>query len=115
MEGLQGRSVVDICTEYGISQSQYYKWRDIFLAHIEQPFETGAKSKKEQKLEQENMRLRKVIGDLTVELKKTTGKTAPKIIGSRRISKPFFTGFHQGIEVIAPFLGLQANLGDITP
>ena len=67
---LQGRSVVDICTEYGISQSQYYKWRDIFLAHIEQPFETGAKSKKEQKLEQENMRLRKVIGDLTVELKK---------------------------------------------
>ena len=70
MEGLQGRSVVDICTEYGISQSQYYTWRDIFLAHIEQPFETGAKSKKEQKLEQENMRLRKVIGDLTVELKK---------------------------------------------
>ena len=70
MEGLQGRSVVDICTEYGISPSQYYKWRDIFLAHIEQPFETGAKSKKEQKLEQENMRLRKVIGDLTVELKK---------------------------------------------
>ena len=70
MEGLQGRSVVDICTEYGISQSQYYKWRDIFIAHIEQPFETGAKSKKEQKLEQENMRLRKVIGDLTVELKK---------------------------------------------
>ena len=43
MEGLQGCSVVDICTEYWISQSQYCKCRDIFLAHIEQPFETGGK------------------------------------------------------------------------
>lgn len=67
MERFQGRSVVDICTEYEISQSQYYKWRDIFLAHIKQPFESGTKSKKEQKLERENIQLRKVIEDLTVE------------------------------------------------
>ena len=74
LEGLKGRSVVDICTEYAISQSMYYKWRDIFLANIDQPFETNSKSKKEQKLEQVNNKLRKVIGDLTIELKKKTGK-----------------------------------------
>ncbi len=67
LEGLKGRSVVDICTEYAISQSMYYKWRDIFLANIDQPFETNSKLKKEQKLEQENNELRQVIGDLTLE------------------------------------------------
>ena len=70
LEGLKGRSVVDICTEYSISQSMYYKWRDIFLANIDQSFEAGNKSKKEHKLEQENNKLRQVIGDLTLELKK---------------------------------------------
>lgn len=70
LEGLRGRSVVDICTEYDISQAQYYKWRDIFLANANQAFETSQKSKKEQRLEQENNKLRKVIGDLTIELKK---------------------------------------------
>jgi transposase-like protein len=32
MEGFRGqRSVVEICREHQISQSQYYKWRDKFL------------------------------------------------------------------------------------
>lgn len=66
LEGLKGHSVVDIYTEYAISQSMYYKWRDIFLANIDQPFETNSKTKKDQKLEQENNKLRKVIGALAI-------------------------------------------------
>lgn len=44
--------------------------RDIFLANIDQLFEAGNMSKKEHNLEQENNKLRQVIGDLTLELKK---------------------------------------------
>jgi transposase-like protein len=39
LEGLQGKPVADICTEHQISQSQYYQWRDRFLAHAGQAFE----------------------------------------------------------------------------
>lgn len=28
LDGLKGRPVVEICREYGISQAQYYKWRE---------------------------------------------------------------------------------------
>lgn len=70
LEGLKGRSVADICADHRISQGQYYKWRDVFLTNLTQPFEAGAKSKQEERLERENKKLRQVIGDLTVELKK---------------------------------------------
>lgn len=30
LEGLQGRSLADICNDYQISQAQYYTWRDQF-------------------------------------------------------------------------------------
>ena len=63
LEGLKGRSVVDICTEYAISQSMYYKWRDIFLANIDQPFEAGNKSKKEDKLGQEKFNANQLCGE----------------------------------------------------
>ena len=42
MAGIKGdKTVAQICREYGISQSQYYKWRDAFL--------NGAKSTLERK------------------------------------------------------------------
>ena len=28
MDGFRGRPVKDICREYGVSEAQYYKWRD---------------------------------------------------------------------------------------
>ena len=31
LEGLQGKSVAEICPEHQISQSLYYQWRDQFL------------------------------------------------------------------------------------
>ena len=31
LEGLRGRSIAEICNEYEISSSMYYKWREQFL------------------------------------------------------------------------------------
>jgi transposase-like protein len=71
LEGLSGRiEVSKLCNKYEISQGQYYKWRDQFLQTCHQAFETKDISKKEQKLKDETQKLKKIIADLTVELKK---------------------------------------------
>ena len=69
VQGLKGKPVAEICLEHQISQTQYYQWRDHFLANVQQVF--SDKDKKTEVLTRENVRLRKIIGDLTVELKKT--------------------------------------------
>jgi len=71
LEGLSGRiEVSKLCQKYEINQNQYYKWRDQFLQSGHQAFETKNITKKEQKLTDENQKLKSIIGDLTVELKK---------------------------------------------
>lgn len=69
MEGLKGKPISEICIEHQISQAQYYKWRDQFLSRIPHLFTD--ETRKERALTRENTRLKKIIGDLTVELKKT--------------------------------------------
>ena len=69
LQGLKGKPVGEICLEHQISQTQYYQWRDYFLANRHQVF-TG-QEKKGELLTRENVRLREIIGDLTVELKKS--------------------------------------------
>jgi transposase-like protein len=69
LEGLKGKPVTQICLEHQISQTQYYQWRDQFLANAHQVFADN--EKKGELLARENAQLRKIIGDLTVELKKT--------------------------------------------
>lgn len=69
MQGLKGTPLADICTEHEISQAQYYQWRDQFMKHLPKVFENS--EKKQSSLEKENERLKKMIGELTVELKKT--------------------------------------------
>jgi transposase-like protein len=71
IEGLTGKPVVEICTEHQISQSQYYQWRDQFLANAARAFEAHQYTRKEAHLEQENARLKKLVGELTLELKKS--------------------------------------------
>jgi transposase-like protein len=71
IEGLKGKPVAEICTEHQISQSQYYQWRDQFLAHAAKAFESHQSTKKEARLEQENARLKQLVGELTFELKKS--------------------------------------------
>ncbi len=69
VQGLKGKLVAEICLEHQISQTQYYQWRDQFLANAHQVFVDN--KKKGELLTRENAHLRKIIGDLTVELKKT--------------------------------------------
>jgi transposase-like protein len=71
LEGLKGKPVAEICTEHQISQSQYYQWRDQFLANATKAFEVHQHTQKEARLEQENARLKKLVGELTLELKKS--------------------------------------------
>ena len=70
LEGLRGRSIAEICNEYEISSSQYYKWREQFLENASHAFASEHQSKREARLQAENKKLKGVIGDLTVELKK---------------------------------------------
>ena len=77
LEGLSGQiEITKLCQKYQIAQTQYYKWRDQLLQFGHQAFETKNITKKEQHLEHENQKLRRIIGDLTVELKKTENELA---------------------------------------
>jgi len=72
LEGLSGQiEIAKLCAKYQIAQAQYYRWRDQLLQHGHQAFETKNITKKEQHLESENAKLKRIIGDLTVELKKS--------------------------------------------
>ena len=71
LEGLSGQiEIAKLCSKYQISQTQYYQWRDHLLKFGHQAFESKNITKKEQRLEQEVQKMRRIIGDLTVELKK---------------------------------------------
>lgn len=71
LEGLKGKPVAEICNEHQISQAQYYQWRDHFLAHMEEPFEVARQSEREVRLQRQNERLKSLVGELTLELKKS--------------------------------------------
>lgn len=72
LEGLSGQiDISKLCAKYQIAQTQYYQWRDQLLKHGKSAFEAKDITKKEQHLQMENQKLRRIIGDLTVELKKT--------------------------------------------
>jgi transposase len=72
LEGLSGQiDISALCQKYQVSQTQYYKWRDLFLANCHQSFEIKKQSQKEQHLESQVSNLRNIIGDLTIELKKS--------------------------------------------
>lgn len=71
MEGLKGNAEISkLCNKYQVSQTQFYKWRDQFIKYGSQAFEVKNVSKKEERLENENRKLKGIIGELTVELKK---------------------------------------------
>lgn len=71
LEGLKGKSVAEICTEHQISQSLSYQGRDQFLAHAAKAVEDPQRTRKEARLEQENARLKPLVGELTFERKKS--------------------------------------------
>lgn len=71
LEGLKGRKVSEICTDHQITQSQYYQWRDQLLSHAHKAFESNQVDQRQAYLERENNKLKKLVGELTIELKKT--------------------------------------------
>ena len=60
----------ELCNRCQISQTQYYQWKDRLIGEAHKVFEHGGVDKKTQQLEAENIKLKTIIGDLTVELKK---------------------------------------------
>jgi transposase-like protein len=72
MEGV-GKEVPlgELCARHGIRQSLYYRWREQLLAEGKKVFERGGVSGAEERLKAENRRLKAMIGELTMELKKS--------------------------------------------
>ena len=71
LQGLKGKPVAELCIEHQISQAQFYQWRDQFLANASKTFDLQQQTQWEARLEQENARLKKMVGELTMELKKS--------------------------------------------
>ena len=71
LEGLSGKPVSELCTEYQLSQNQYYQWRDKFLAESHRAFEVKEKAGEVARLKAKTQKLQQIIGALTVELKKS--------------------------------------------
>ena len=70
LEGIKGKTVAQICTDNAIHQSMYYKWRDDFLSNAHKAFEKAKPDLKINNLKQENKKLKQLIGELLLELKK---------------------------------------------
>jgi len=75
LEGLKDSAkIVEICRKYGVSQSQYYRWRDLFLEGGKIALERGKISKSEQQLQNRLSEYEQIIGKQAIEiqiLKKT--------------------------------------------
>jgi len=71
LEGLSGKPVSELCSQYQISQNQFYQWRDKFLAESHRAFEGKVNGSEVSRLKAKNQRLQQIIGALTVELKKS--------------------------------------------
>lgn len=72
LESLEGKTPVsEICNKYGIRQSTFTYWLKAFEQKGYQVFESNKRSKKEQRLKDENAKLKKIIAELSIDLKKT--------------------------------------------
>jgi len=72
IEGLQSNGeLAQVCNKYQISQGQYYGWQKELEGKAYSVFETNKQTKRETQLKEENLKLRWIIGDLTIELKKS--------------------------------------------
>jgi len=80
LEGLSGQlEISKLCNKYQISQVIYYRWREQLLQYGQKVFESKNITKREDRLQSKNQRLKQIIGDLTVELKKASSNDAKKI------------------------------------
>jgi len=67
MEGIRGeKSIAQICRERGITDSLYYKWRDIFVERAAEIFE-DQRSTGQQENEERVAELERMVGRLAME------------------------------------------------
>jgi transposase-like protein len=72
LEGLQNKvPLSELCNRYQITQSLYYYWLNEFQSKSHKVFDSTKKSKKERHLIEKNKELKRIIADLTIELKKS--------------------------------------------
>lgn len=72
LESLEHRiPLVELCNKYQITQSMFYYWLKELQTKGYKVFESEKQSKKEQKLIDENKNLKRIIAELSIELKKT--------------------------------------------
>lgn len=72
IEGLENKiPLSELCNKYRITQSLYYYWLNEFQAKAHKAFESAKLSKKEQQLREENKKLKQIIAELSIDLKKT--------------------------------------------
>ena len=72
LEGMrEDITLAAVCNRHQITQNQYYRWRDRLLSQGEKLFDYGGPNKTEERLRDEIKKLKGIIGDLTVELKKS--------------------------------------------
>lgn len=72
LEGLMGGCVNELCRSNDLRPGQYYKWRGFFLENSYRVFEKPPSAQSESELVMENEELKKLVGELTLEL--TSGK-----------------------------------------
>ena len=73
LEGLSGQiENSKLYNKYQISQIIYYRQRERLFQYGQKAFESKNITKREKKLSFENQRLKQIIGDLTVQLKKAS-------------------------------------------
>ena len=69
IEGLKGTVPLgELCANYGISQTLFYRWRDQLFEQGEKIFEKGGPSKTEERLRRENEKLKGMVPPLIAEL-----------------------------------------------
>ena len=72
LENLENKMpLAELCNKYQISQSLYYYWLKELQAKGHKAFESVKQTKKEQRLQEEVKKLKTIIAELSIELKKT--------------------------------------------
>ena len=68
MEGLKGSTIRDVCSKYGVSETQYYRWRDQALESIKTGFADKRRKNSRNTQHAEKERLLKIIGEQAAAL-----------------------------------------------
>lgn len=72
LEGLEGKiPLAELCNKHQIRQSMFYYWLRELQSKGHKVFESAKQTKKEQKLQEEVKKLKSIIAELSIDLKKT--------------------------------------------